>query len=73
MSLANLIMLLLGAIALLAGAAVLTAARASGEPAKRTRRLIAGTMSVALGLFLSIFALGLSGAFAASRPVTTGA
>ena len=65
---ANLIMLLLGAIALLAGAAALTTARASGEPARRTRYLMGGTMSLALGIFLSIFALGLSGAFAASRP-----
>ena len=59
MTLANLIMLGLGLIAFAIGVALL-ARRGGSEPAIHARRL-AGTMALALGIFLSIFAFGLRG------------
>ena len=59
MTLANLIMLGLGLIAFIVGAALLLR-RGGSEPAVVARR-IAGTMAIALGLALVIFAIGLSG------------
>ena len=59
MTLANLIMLGLGLIAFAIGIALL-ARRGGSEPAIHARRL-AGTMALALGIFLSIFAFGLRG------------
>ena len=59
MTLANLLMLGLGLIAFAIGAALL-ARRGGSEPARQVR-LIAGTMALALGIFLSIFAFGLRG------------
>ena len=56
---ANLIMLGLGLIAFAVGIALL-ARRGGSEPAIHARRL-AGTMALALGIFLSIFAFGLRG------------
>ena len=56
---ANLIMLGLGLIAFALGVALL-ARRGGSEPALHARRL-AGTMALALGIFLSIFAFGLRG------------
>ena len=54
---ANLIMLGLGLTAFAVGVALL-ARRGGSEPAIHARR-IAGTMALALGIFLSIFAFGL--------------
>ena len=66
MTLANLIMLGLGIVALALGLAILL--RRGGSEASVYARRIAGTMIAALGIFLTIFALGLSGgAAAASR------
>ena len=59
MTLANLLMLGLGLIAFAIGIALL-ARRGGSEPAIHARR-IAGTMALALGIFLSIFAFGLRG------------
>ena len=59
MTTANLIMLGLGLLAFAIGVALL-ARRGGSEPAIHARRL-AGTMALALGIFLSIFALGLRG------------
>ena len=59
MTLANLIMLGLGLIAFAIGVALLVR-RGGSEPAIHARRL-AGTMALALGIFLSIFAFGLRG------------
>ena len=59
MTLANLIMLAFGLIAFAIGVALLTR-RGGSEPAIHARR-IAGTMALALGIFLSIFAFGLRG------------
>ena len=59
MILANLIMLGLGLTAFAVGVALL-ARRGGSEPAIHARR-IAGTMALALGIFLSISALGLRG------------
>jgi len=56
---ANLVMLTLGLLALAIGVALL-ARRGGSEPAIHARR-IAGTMALALGIFLSIFAFGLRG------------
>ena len=56
---ANLIMLGLGLLAFIVGAALLLR-RGGSEPAVVARR-IAGTMALALGLALIIFAIGLSG------------
>ena len=56
---ANLIMLGLGLIAFAIGVALLT--RRGGSEAARTARRLAGTMALALGIFLSIFAFGLKG------------
>ena len=56
---ANLIMLTLGLIAFAIGAALL-ARRGGSEGAVTARRLV-GTMALALGIFLSIFAFGLRG------------
>ena len=60
MSPANLIMLGLGVVAFVVGAALLTR-RGGSEPARVARR-IAGTMALALGVILALFAIGLSGA-----------
>ena len=60
MSPANLIMLGLGVVAFVVGAALLTR-RGGSEPARVARR-IAGTMALALGIILALFAIGLSGA-----------
>ena len=57
---ANLLMLGFGIAALLIGATILTQ-RGGSEQAKVARR-IAGTMAVALGVVLALFAIGLSGA-----------
>ena len=57
MTTATLTMLGLGVLAFLAGLALLLR-RGGAEPAKVARR-IAGTMLAALGLALTIFALGL--------------
>ena len=59
MSLANLIMLGLGLLAFSIGVALL-ARRGGSEPAIHARR-IAGTMALALGIILSLFAFGLRG------------
>ena len=59
MILANFIMLGIGILALAIGAALL-ARRGGSEGAIHARRL-AGTMALALGIFLSIFAFGLRG------------
>ena len=59
MTLANLIMLGLGLTAFAVGVALL-ARRGGSEPAIHARR-IASTMALALGIFLSISALGLRG------------
>ena len=56
---ANLLMLGLGLIAFIVGAALLLR-RDGSEPAVVARR-IAGTMALALGLALVIFAIGLAG------------
>ena len=56
---ANLVMLGLGLLAFAIGVALL--ARRSGSQPARQARLIAGTMALALGIFLSIFAFGLRG------------
>ncbi|MEN3972230.1 hypothetical protein WJS89_06070 [Sphingomicrobium sp. XHP0235] len=53
----SLVMLFVGAIALVSGVWLLTR-RPADEPA-RYRNRIAGTMATALGLALTIFALGL--------------
>ena len=62
MTLAHLIMLGLGLIAFAVGAALLARSGVGGEGARYARR-IAGTMLAALGIILTIFALGLD-----SRP-----
>ena len=59
MSLANLIMLGLGLLAFAIGVALL-ARRGGSERAVQARR-IAGTMALALGIVLAIFAFGLRG------------
>ncbi len=59
MTLANLIMLGLGILALAIGIALL--ARRGGSGPARQVRLIAGTMAMALGLVLSISAFALKG------------
>ena len=59
MTTANLIMLALGLVALALGLAILLR-RGGSEGAIVARRLV-GTMVAALGLILTIFALGLSG------------
>ena len=57
MTFANLIMLGLGLTAFAVGIALLVR-RGGSEPARQAR-LIAGTMALALGIILSIFAFGL--------------
>ena len=59
MTSANFLMLGLGILAFIAGAALLLR-RGGSEPAVVARR-IAGTMALALGLALIIFAIGLAG------------
>ena len=59
MTSANLLMLGLGLLAFILGA-VLLLRRGGSEPAVVARR-IAGTMALALGLALIIFAIGLAG------------
>ena len=58
MTTANLIMLALGIVALALGLAILLR-RGGSDGAKVARRMV-GTMLAALGLILTIFALGLS-------------
>ena len=58
MTTANLIMLALGIVALALGLAILL--RRGGSEGAKVARRIAGTMIAALGLILTIFALGLS-------------
>ena len=58
MSSANLLMLGFGIAALLVGANILTE-RGGSEPARVARR-IAGTMTLALGVVLALFAIGLA-------------
>ena len=62
MSPANLVMLGLGIVAFVIGVVLLTR-RGGSEPARVARR-IAGTMALALGIILALFAIGLSGALA---------
>ena len=57
---ANLVMFGLGVIAFLVGAFLLT--RRGGSEQARVARRIAGTMALALGVILALFAIGLSGA-----------
>lgn len=57
MTTANLVMLGLGLLAFAVGVALL-ARRGGSAPAVHARR-IAGSMALALGIFLSIFAFGL--------------
>lgn len=57
MTTASLIMLGFGVIAFAVGVALLVR-RGGSEPARQAR-LTAGTMALALGIFLSIFAFGL--------------
>ena len=59
MTTATLVMLTLGCLAFVAGAALLFV-RGGSDPAKVARR-IAGAMLAALGLALTIFAIGLGG------------
>ena len=59
MTTANLIMLSLGLLAFAIGIALLV--RRGGSEAAIHARRIAGTMALALGIFLSIFAFGLRG------------
>ena len=59
MTTANLIMLGIGIVALAIGVAILLR-RGGSDQAIVARRLV-GTMIAALGIFLTIFALGLSG------------
>ena len=59
MGLANLIMLGIAVVALAIGAAILL--KRGGTDAAKAARRIAGTMVAALGIFLAIFAIGLSG------------
>ena len=56
---ANIIMLGLGLFALAIGGALLL--RRGGSEGAATARRLAGVMAIALGLFLAIFAIGLSG------------
>ena len=58
MTSANLIMLAFGVVALLVGVSLLTG-RGGSEPSRVARR-IAGTMALALGVILALFAFGLS-------------
>ena len=58
MTTANLIMLALGIVALALGLAILL--RRGGSEGAIVARRIAGTMIAALGLILTIFALGLA-------------
>jgi len=67
MTLADLLMLALGLIAIIGGAFAMKR-RGGAEEIVYARR-IAGMMAVALGLFLTIFAIGLAGALAADRPI----
>ena len=60
MTLANLIMLGIGIVALVGGGFVL-AASARGTESQRYARRIVGAMAAALGLALIIFAFGLKG------------
>ena len=60
---ANLIMLVLGVLAFAIGAVLLL--RRGGSEGQVYARRIAGTMIAALGLTLTIFAIGLSGGEAA--------
>ena len=57
---ANLIMLALGLFAFTIGVALLV--RRGGSDRARVARRMIGMMAAALGLFLTIFAVGLSGA-----------
>ncbi|MBA3666747.1 MAG: hypothetical protein H0W65_03365 [Sphingomonas sp.] len=59
MTTANLIMLALGVTSFLLGVAILL--RRGGSEGARVARRMVGTMFAALGLILTIFALGLSG------------
>ena len=58
MTSANLLMLGFGVAAFLIGVTILTQ-RGGSEPARVARR-IAGTMTLALGIVLALFAIGLS-------------
>ncbi|MEO7503699.1 MAG: hypothetical protein ABIT69_00765 [Sphingomicrobium sp.] len=62
---ANLLMLGVALVAFAIGAVLLT--RRGGSEAAVVARRIAGMMALALGIFLAIFAIGLSGA--AAEPV----
>ena len=59
MTTANLIMLGIGLVALALGLAILL--RRGGSEQARVARRLGGTMVAALGLILTIFAIGLSG------------
>ena len=59
MTTANLIMLGIGLVAVALGLAILL--RRGGSEASITARRLVGTMIAALGIFLTIFAFGLSG------------
>lgn len=60
MTLANIIMLSLGILALLGGGITLAASARGTESQRYARRLI-GAMAAALGLALIVFAIGLKG------------
>lgn len=66
MTQANLLMLGVALVAFAIGVALLT--RRGGSEAAVVARRIAGMMALALGLFLAIFAIGLSGSLAGQPP-----
>ena len=62
MTTAQIIMLAIGLVALAGGSVLLLASR-TGSPGQRYARRIVGAMVAALGLALTVFALGLAGRF----------
>lgn len=60
MTVAQIIMLSIGAVAL-AGGLLLIGRSGRGTDRQRTARRMVGTMAAALGVFLALFALGLAG------------
>ena len=66
MTIAQLIMLGIGLVALMGGIAILAASRRGTEGQRYVRRLV-GTMMAALGAALTVFALGLAGKLESAR------